>query len=148
MLNNGHGWSMVWDGDFEWGHIHKNIRSIGINWIGFKCQISLFLNIHIYIFIYNIHIYICHIYIYQFKAANVRCLFFSAELSVGKKHLPRFPEVSLSCSSWDRLFLRLKKNTACMVEVYTVYIYNVVESRKNPIYHIFMVDFYIHMING
>ena len=32
--------------------------------------------------------------------------------------------------------------------VYTVYIYNVVESRKNPIYHIFMVDFYIHMING
>ena len=32
--------------------------------------------------------------------------------------------------------------------VYTVYIYNVVESNKNPIYHIFMVDFYIHMING
>ena len=29
-----------------------------------------------------------------------------------------------------------------------IYIYNVVESRKNPIYHIFMVDFYIHMING
>jgi hypothetical protein len=32
-----------------------------------------------------------------------------------------------------------------MVEVYTVYIYNVVESNKNPIYHIFMVDFYIYI---
>ena len=94
---------------------------------------------YIYISIYNIHIYIyhpyiCHIYthhIYEFTAANVRCLFFLAELS--GKNLPRFPEVSLSCSSWDVKNSQAEKKPHVWWELYTVYIYyiyNVVESIK------------------
>ena len=73
MLNNGH-WVIhglnemdIFHGDivifFKEINTHKNIRSIGINWIGFKCQISVFLNIHIYIYICVIYTYI---YIYPY----------------------------------------------------------------------------------
>ena len=64
--------------------------------------------------------YICHIY--QFKAANVRCLFFSVELSVGKVRAP-IPGGEPLLLFLGRLFLRLKKKHSMYGGKYILYIY-------------------------